>query len=97
MKILATFQRSSSIAGQKSADSESIKDVRLKRFIYLASQLGQLLLGNSGTDQDATFFDYVDPASGSLMLSAGSGHVMSEVEIVETFLTGSHGSGFKVV
>ena len=44
-------------------------------------------------DNEEPFFDYVDPASGSLMLGSGTS-TFSEVEFVETFLTFQ---GFKVV
>ena len=43
-----------------------------------------------------SLYDYVDPASGTLMVSTNS-HVFSEVELVETFLKSSRAGGFRVV
>ena len=58
LKILACFQKTGSIAGQRSEESEQLKDICLDRFMQLAQKLQSSL-----SDQGA-FYDYVDPASG---------------------------------
>ena len=81
LKILSTFQKTASIAGQRSQESELLKDQCLDKFMEFAQKLHSKLSESTAE----VLYDYVDPASGTLMLNT-SAHVFSEVEVVETFL-----------
>ena len=62
----------------------------MESFVQFAESLREHLPSDDGAT-----YDFVDPASGQLMLSTTT-HVFSEAECVETFLTGGQ-TGFRVV